>query len=863
ATPASRGASRCDAAWSVERLDEDERSLLRRACLGEHVDPAEMHKVHRRLLGGDGWHAGTLAWLVGPQRVRRWSWDRKVPEERRTRPPAIDELQRKIDSKLGDLASAPEYRSIRESPAVEALLEAATADEEPEDLPFDSDFLRRLGIADAMIEGNRLLTIRSDGLDSLVVAFGDARSTLVRYFGRDDMVILGKHRFALVAVPEGTPVTLVGSHRGQEVPLLWRSVVGRNQAVWMVPVHQSCVSLNVRMGVDDRLFVDGTEVPALVDARGGRAVDQPMILSRDLPFAVVPDHELAVLTCEGDDACAIRYLSRIPATTDRPEPRHLCEPFRLDLRPRERQQVAIVRTARSESCRASPLWSDDVGDRVRTFFATDPHHRARREVADVYAYAEIAGALASLEREINRGDGKAIGPDRGIDSSEALGTVAKEAWRQGLDILSTLEVQCIPRPNNPEEHTYAISATMIGVDEIFGRGYYGNQGLDLQRFIHTETIAFDEPSLQEASLAALLDRLFQVPSSRFIHDRMATFYRDPLHLRVGSYFGGEDKVPEALPIVYKRFPLRRRRADVGVEGRLAIREERRPPICDQLARSERVDPKTMSAIKETLERLPGRSRTSTLNRSLAGADRSTSPRGAIHRRDIVVTWPGWYLVVREDESGEIADAICVDARYRRSELWGEVMISGGPLFMTYAEELSTLMGRARVGYVRYLFPGLGVGVRGGYGLADHSLSTGVTSWQDLDTLSPAIRWQRHSLMLGPLIEARTRWTAVPFELRARISPFLDLGLISLAQVPSSLKDFRGKAIANNLIIDVDVGVDLDLIFGYSVGRVELQHGLLLGVMAIDDAPYRTAVTASEGFAGVFGFTFGVGAGRSR
>ncbi len=857
----SRPANPCDGAWAIDRLDAMERSVLHRVCEGKDVSPRALHQTLRRLLGGDGWQTGALAWLVGPQRHSRWTWAEDAPVADRSKPPALEKLQRDLDRALSQFSAGGLCREFRDSELVADFLEAASNDQEAEELPFDADFLRCLKIDPRASEGTRLLTIRTDGLDSLVVAFGGGDSTLTRYFGRGDMMVLGKHRFVIVAVPEGTPVTLVGDHRGQEVPLQWRSVVGRNQAVWMVPVRQACVSLNVRMGDHDRLFVDGQEVPSLADEAGGRAIDQPMILSRDLPQAVVPDHEISVLTCAEDGTCAIRYISRIPAAIERAEPRHVCEPFRLDLRPRTRQQVAIIRTSRSETCEQSPLWADDLRDRIRYFLSSDARHRGKREMADVFAYAEISGALASLEGEISQRPGNNRGPDRGVDTSQALGTVAKEAWRQGLDILMTFEVQCQPKTDNGDEFLYSLQGTMIGVDEIFGRGFYGDQGLDLDRYIRVESISFESPSHQDAALAALLDRLFTVPSSRFIHDQITTDYRDAFQLRVGTVFppGGDEETPEGLRVIFKRIPRRK-----GVlRSELADRRRWRPQVCDRLTRISRAEVSTMDEVAKTIEVAPGGAKEVNLVLSQKGADHSVSRQAGVHSREIRPSLPGWYLVVRQDEGGRINDAVCVEADYERREIWGEVMAAGGPTVLA-STDVSSVIARARVGYVAYLTSMLGFGVRGGYQLARYNLSEGVASWQDLDVLSPAIKWQRHALTLGPLVEARTRFAVLPVELRARLSPYVDLGVVSIPRenVPVSLAQFRTTTTADSFF-DFDVGVDLDLVIGYTLGGVSVQHGVLLGVMALDDKIYETGVTAAENFGGVFGFTLGVGGGTKR
>ncbi len=848
----------CDGAWAIKRLNASERATLHAACRGKTVPPAALHQTLRRLLGTDGWNAGAMAWLVGPTRPRRWTWAPKTPASLRAKPPRIDALQQAIDRSLKEFASAKICPELRRSSLVADLITAASDDTEVDELPFDSDFLRCLGIDERMSEGTRLLTIRADGLESLVISFGDTRSTMTRYFGRDDMLVLGKHRFVIAAVPQSTPVALLGEHRGQEIPLHWHSVVGRNQAVWMTPVRQACINLNVRMAANDRLFIDGQEVRALANSKGGLMIDQPMILSRDLPQAVVPDHELSVLTCGQDQHCDIRYVSTIPGTTNRPEPRLVCEPFRLDLRPRKRQQVAIIRTSR-ETCKKSPLWADDLRDRVRYFLTTDVRHRGQREIADVHAYAEISSALASLEGEIQEGSGKATGPDRGMDTTEALGTVAKEAWRQGLDILMTFSVLCQPKPDHPDEFTYSLQGTVIGVDEIFGRGFYGDAGLDLDRFIKVETVAFETPELQDAAIATLLDRLFNVPSSRFLHNHSATYYRNRVELRVGTVFPDDKPKPEGLRVIVKRLPRRRSIAPSA----LTERGEWRPQICDRLTRMSRAEDQTMQDVADTIDTAPGRSTEVKLLLSREGVDDTVSPRSGIHARELRLGLPGWYLVARQDQGGDISDAICINSRYSPHEIWGEVMLAGGPTIIT-TTGVEILQTRVRIGYARYFLPSLGIGVRGGYQNVRYNLERGVVSWQDLDVNSSAIKWQRHALVIGPLLEGRTRFTRLPIEFRTRFSPFLDVGLvwIPLKDVPIELAKFRGGT-TTNTFVDIDGGLDVDFIIGHEVGGVQMQYGIAISLMAINNSVLRTAVTAADNFAGVFGLTIGIGRSKHR
>src|SRR5690606_9743737 len=96
------------------------------------------------------------------------------------------------------------------------------------------------------------------------------------------------------------------------------------------------------------------------------------------------------------------------------------------------------------------------------------------------------------------------------------------------------------------------------------------------------------------------------------------------------------------------------------------------------------------------------------------------------------------------------------------------------------------------------------------------------------------------------------------ELRGRLSPFLDVGIIGLGGVPGELVEFRTAAATRSSVLDVDVGVDLDLAISYTIGPITLQNGLFAGVTGLDDDVLRTGATVKESFAGVFGFLLAIG-----
>src|SRR5262249_2311473 len=124
----------------------------------------------------------------------------------------------------------------------------------------------------------------------------------------------------------------------------------------------------------------------------------------------------------------------------------VCEPLRLDLGTPTRQRVAVLGVAKLPGCEVTPMWASDLQERVRHVLSRDVAHRDVRDYANFSAYAEASEALASLESRIGHPtptEEKQTDPGSGTD--QLLGSAAREAWRQGIDTLLSLAVQCTPR----------------------------------------------------------------------------------------------------------------------------------------------------------------------------------------------------------------------------------------------------------------------------------------------------------------------------------------------------------------------------------------------------------------------------------
>ncbi|MCA9663647.1 MAG: hypothetical protein KC486_35280, partial [Myxococcales bacterium] len=224
--------------------------------------------------------------------------------------------------------------------------------------------------------------------------------------------------------------------------------------------------------------------------------------------------------------------------------------------------------------------------------------------------------------------------------------------------------------------------------------------------------------------------------------------------------------------------------------------------------------------------------------------------------------PGWYVLVARWEDDEAPrDAACVELTAPRREIWGDVTMALGDLHVAPVFNPVDLYVRTRAGYLHYLRPHLGVGAVFGYAYTANSWDT-RPAWHDFaDANDEPLKWARHALLVGGAVESRTRFARVPFDLRLRATPTLNLGLLDLSGIPPTLSSFRGGAAGRTGNIDVDIDIHVDAIIGYVVGKVAVQHVLLLGLHAIDDPLARISNNARDNSGFFLGFGIGIGGAR--
>ncbi|MCX4247182.1 hypothetical protein [Paraliomyxa miuraensis] len=881
AAPASAprpAAADCDVIHGLTALDRTQRERLHRACIDGPQDDAATYTALFRLVSSSGWHAGVVGTMLrrhGRDSLTAWA------EGRPHDAPAALVAQEKLDAGLSAFAAGTLCKEFRDSEALAEFLDAVGADEPPESLPFTSRFATCLGVPASTMESIRLLTIRADGLEDVTVVVGTRDYVHAQRWTRADALRLDGHRFFVAAVPEASPVVVLGTHENQALPVVWRGLVTRNEVVWAAAPRRSCLDLSVRMNPDTRLYFDGVRIDdgpeeevcaaptadatTKTDTDDPLSVDRTLAITLDQPGSGLPEHEISALTCEGRGTArrpVVRHLSPLPATApaDQLRAAGLCEAFRLDLGTPTKQRVAVLGVNKLPGCEATPLWASDVPERVRHVIGRDVAHRDARTYTNFSAYAEASEALSSLETRLGGRNRSDANEREDADANALLGTAAQEAWRQGIDTLLSFTMQCMPHGSNADgepQWSYSIRATSIHVSGLFARGYYGRDGLDLEDFINVESVGFDTVEQQDAAIGALLDRTFGVTTPRFVPPPDHEPYRRPLTLRLS---GWSDDPPgaaaepgnETIELRYKSlYGVGEHLVDV--QARRVPGSADRPAPCEMLvARGARL-PEATAAAASTYESLPTKERRVVFERSRDDEDVSSDPRATVHKGEIYLPRPGWYLVTTDaDQDGELDDAVCVDATSHSIDVWADLAPSGGPLAFASNGSRIRLYTRARVGMTRYFRGGwLGTGVSLGYGFTDYVGPR--ADWKDLDVASrEEQQWRRHALLLSPHLEFRSRTRALPVEFRARLGPAIDTAMVDARRVDYALVEFRAGN-DENAILDIDVDANLELSMGVPVGRIQIDIMTMLSHLAVDDSLVRSATTVVEDANMVLGF----------
>lgn len=825
AEAAELGSRDCSIAEAIGELTPDGRDALERACEGDPAPEEALQSAIFRVVSLPGWRSAALAQLLAPMRGSP-----RVLRRAGAPGPDLPRAQASLAVRPEVLAG-PQCNDMRR--AVEAFV-ADTQQSEPAASPFihdDPALARCLGVDADALRSTRLVALRADHVEELFVAAAAPDFASIAWLQPRDALVFGRHRFFVVAAPPGAPMLAVARLANTEVPAVWRGIVSHDEVGWPESPDLTCIDLDVRLGPAGHVYLDGAPIP-----RDDGGVSRVLTVTRQ-------SHELVALECPGGaQPCHVRYREELPASALQRRTNQ-CLGVRLDLAPRARPAVAILEATQGRSCDAAPLRADGLRRGAAEYLSSGPP-RASHDFRDLAAFAAAADALSALRVRLHPVAGAATGPDPGADGADLIGSAAKEAWRQGIDVLLSFDLQCVRRE---DAWVYRLTATRVALSSMFSRGRHGGDSLDLGGFIESSAEEFRAPERLPVALASVIDRSLAVPYLRLLADATTVAYRRAAALTVQRHAGDAD-APDARcgpECIERAVVVRARRLSLG---------SARPDLCRRLEQALIAEPTLLAEAERAFQAGRGApielplqpDRAAAGGRLLARSDRA-------HLRGQL---PGWYLVVARWAGDEAPRAAaCVELAAPEREVWADLALSIGAMHLAPSPAPDQLYARTRLGYTHYLRPIVGLGVFAGHGYTHYEWHDGRPAWQDLGVKdNAALVWQRQALLVGGIVELRTRVARLPFDLRLRAAPTLSVGFLRLGRIPPGMTEFRDR----NDTLDIDLDLHFDAAIGYDIGRVAVQHLLLLGLHAVDDSILRTPnrIDDSGGFFIGLGIGFG-------
>lgn len=826
--------SACALASTLAELAPGERKALEQACEGGAA-PAEpaLHAAILRMTSLPGQRTAALARLLAPLRGQRSLLIRRgdglAPDLTRAQASLVARPEALAGPNCADLRRAVET-FVNDTQGGEAAASPFLHD--------DPALARCLGNDGAALQPVRLVALRADSVDELFIAAAAPDFAHLAWLQPRDALVFGRHRFFVAAVPPGAAVAAVARLTNTEIPATWREIVSDDVVAWSEPPALTCINLDVRLGPDAAVFVDGAPMP-----RDESGVSRVLTVSRQ-------EHDIVALECPEKGApCHVRYREELPAAALQRRTSQ-CLGVRLDIAARPRPTVAILNVTSGDSCREAPLRADGTRQAASDYLTFETSHRRTHDFRDLEAYAAATDALFELRTRLQPGAGATTGAKAGPDGTDLLGTAAKEAWRQGIDLLLSFDLQCNRRG---DAWTYRVSATRVALGSMFRRGLYSGAALDLGSFIESVTEEFRAVERYSVALANVIDRSLEAPYVRLLPERPSAPYRQGVPLVVQRYAGRPSDAPckEDEPAACTRHerPLVVRAHRLGLGGA-------RPLICNQLDQSPTHHRDQLAAARKAIQAQKGAPLVVSTQRDPASSGDLRARSERAHLRPGV---PGWYLVAAHwGDDGDLADATCVELAAPPREIWADITMSFSAL--QYAPLLAPdqFYARARFGYTHYLRPILGLGIFVGYAHTSYALPDPRPAWQDLGVEGTTpLEWRRNAMLLGGIIELRAPFTRLPFDLRLRVAPTLSLGALDLSRIPPTMKSFLSPDNAPRSNLDVDLDLHFDAIVSYSVGKVALQHILLAGIHELG-SPMVNPITPYENSGFFLGFGFGVG-----
>lgn len=667
-----------------------------------------------------------------------------------------------------------------------------------------------------------LLTIAVEPGQSLFVAAAAGERAVLQWFSADEAVVQRERRLFVVAVPAWSVVTVRAAHADTAAARSWSGFVTHDRTLWDGPTEFGCLRLSVDLDADTTLMIDGR-----VLSRGQRLAHRTIGVQAGA-------HELVALRCAGKEQCVVRFRETLPAAVETGT-QNLCQDVVLDLH--QPRSVAIVRASAAPGCDAALAWQ---ANQLATEYLRSNEARTGRVFRDLASYATITSALGSLRDSLNPTAGGTVGGATGSDSLETVATVAKEAWRQGIDELVSLELRC-----GSDGTSLSLQGSAISVREVFGRDRGEVAGLDLKQLLRVQTLRFRSEAQLESSVGGVLDQLLGRSYLRIREGATAFPYRTRARVELAAF--GRTEVDGRPQLAAFHFAAEFRKS---------------PGECQALRGRDRqtalaaVDMRLRGAGAPVPVPVSIARRDSELTEHDAAALRAASPTQL--EGSFAASGPGTYLVVArwvdaKGEPGPAIDATCVRFEVPERELWGSVMFAPDLTVLTPIRDYRAHLLRVQLGHTWYRpRRWIGLGVAGGYTYTRYASVAGLPSWQDFAVTGEqsvqALEWRRHGLVVGPLVEARTRRGSLPVELRARLSVSGGVAIVDVSKVTAYPDFATGSSFGpSNLRVRPTIDSTLELGFSYPAGPLTIGHMITLGSTGLQDMFSGTrAVTAVGG-----------------
>ncbi len=813
----------CVAAWGISGLAPEEHTRLAELCARGAAPTSADRPLLAAIVTRASWEAAILGELVrggaphldlGPDAVAA------------ARLRGLREALRQALAQRGKFTT-PVCKDMREAVRDYFADRAAGATPVP---PFAAPTMagdRCLALEAAAVDETHFLTIPADDITGLVVAAGTAERVVLQWLAADEALEVDGRRLFVVAVPRWSVVTVQASRKDTGASATWHGFLTRDATIWDRQPEAGCLRVSVAVDPETTLLLDGQPV-----TRG-------VPLARRTVGIVAGEHEFVAVRCDAN-GCGVRFREALGEAT-RTSTQNLCQDIEIDLQ--QSGSVAVLAASTAPGCDQAIGWQ--VGT-IAGEYLRRAESGTGKQFRDLKAYASLTDSLAALKASLNPGAGQTVGARTGGDTLDVLGTVAKEAWRQGIDELVTFELRC-----DADGNEYTLAGSVIGVREVFTRDR-GLQGLDLQDLLRVESVRVRGPLQLASAVASLLDRLFDRDFIRFREGPPEIPYRQRAHLEL---------------LAYSRLEGRRGGLPEVSAYRLDQSQSGVPAVCQALAR--RFDDTALMAAQAAASALAGHRPVRVLVRrseELADANAHTTGATASFR----ARQPGTYLVVARwpgaARTGPVVAATCVRFAVPDTEFWGSVMFAPDLTTRNGVREYQATHLRVHLGKTWYRpLPWLGFGVFGAYTFTNVVDREGQPAWQDLhadQTLSrKRAQWFRHGLMLGPQIEARSRRATLPVELRARMSAGLGVAILNVREINEAFTEFRTPEMlnANNLRVAPVLDVLLELGVGYNAGPMAIVHTLMAGALSVNDMMTASgAATVRNGSSLVFGLGLTLG-----